>query len=153
MKHMFVYLFRQEQERAVIHPMKGSRPFHFGASRRLYYNPPVENQLLEGLDAHASGCHRSPGFPCFIFHGFSVRFSFSTISSSASFFAPSPRTPTVPSTSPSPTPSSRLSRRGLSSTEGFAAHRSSAACARCLSSRCLVMSSCCSNMVGGVGLV
>lgn len=122
-------------------------------SRSRYHDALVRNQLFEGLGAHASGCHPSPGFPCFTFHGFSVCFSFCNISSANPFPGPSPLPRTVvPSTSPSPTPSSKLPRRGVSRTEGFAAQRSSAARARCLSSCCLVTSACCSKILGGSGL-
>ena len=96
----------------------------------------------------AWGCQCSPGFPCAPFHGFSFCFP---RGSSASFRSPSsPRSRGISRFSIELPPGSRSAFAfGLSSTEGFDAHRSSAACARRFSSICRTVSNCCSATDGG----
>ena len=109
--------------------------------------------FFESPGDHASGCHPSPGFPCFTFQGLSFGLSFCIVSPADRLSLASPSTPSVSLILLSSTPDSQLFCPGLSSTEGFAVHLASAACTRYLRSRCLATSACCSAIDGGVGLV
>jgi len=144
------------QINASIHGIHGNSHFSLGLKSFLI-GPRCYRFTDPGVQA--SGCHPSPAIPLSLCHGFCLSL-FSPSLLGFSIFSPGPvfgpsshLFPTVPSASPSPTPSSKFPRLGASSTEGLAAQRASANCALCLSWIWRTTSFCCSSMDGGVGRV
>ena len=138
----------------VIYPGQLRSDVHFILPKIKFYEP--LHHLFPNPGVQASGCHPSPTLPLFTFHGFSFPFPFSfssPLSSLVSLSLPPPTSSLVPTVSPSPTPNSKFRLFGLSNTDGFAAHLSSAALANTFNCACRVRSVCCSSREGGDGRV
>ena len=138
-----------------IRQVKAYVAFSLHVSGHLYLRPsPVT--FFKGSGDQASGCQVCPKCSFCSFHGDFSCLSLDPAASPTSLFKFPHKLSgvfVVPSTCPYLIPSPTFRGRGLSSSDGFAAHRASAACTRCFSSLCRKASACCSDMVGGAVLV